>query len=85
MLFVVLLMLNKYKRFREYFVCATIRHYNFYADIRDNRILSLPQTLIFGILIAASIAMSISSILISLRHSLDYSYLFIAVRLISTY
>jgi hypothetical protein len=74
---ILLFMLNRYRRFREYFVRATIRPYNFYSDIRDSRILSISQTLILGFLIALSAALSVASILISLKYDVSYSYLLI--------
>ncbi len=72
---VVAFMLNRYRRFREYVIRAFLRPYNFYADIRDNRILSISQTLILGAIISISFALCIASILISLRYNFEYSYL----------
>jgi hypothetical protein len=56
--------LNRYKRTREYFIRAFIRPFNFFADIRDQRIISNLQTIILGIVIALTISIYISSILV---------------------
>lgn len=69
-------MLNRYRRFREYVVRAFLRPYNFYADIRDNRILSLSQTVLLGFIISVSFALCLASIVISLRYNIEYNYLF---------
>jgi len=65
---------NLFRRFRENVVRALLRSYNFYADIRDQRIFSYFQTTIVGIIIAATFALVLSNILYFFRRSdaLDY-------------
>ncbi len=78
-LLALLLILNRYKRFREYFVRAILRPYNFYADIRDNRIMSISQTIILALIIAFSVSLCFASAMIALRSDLDYNYFFRAL------
>jgi hypothetical protein len=63
LILVVLLMLNRYRRFREYFTRSLIRPYNFYSDIRDQRIMSTVRTFIIGFIVASSMALFISAII----------------------
>lgn len=59
---VFLLLINSSRRFRENVFRALLRPYNFYADIRDQRILSNVQTTILGIVIAVTFAVIVSSL-----------------------
>ncbi len=52
-LFLVFILLNRSRRFQENFVRALTKSFNFYADIRDQRIIPLPHTLV--LLIALSL------------------------------
>jgi len=65
LIFTVLIIfyVNRYKRFREYFIRAFIRPFNFFADIRDQRIISNIQTIILGFILALSVGIYMSSIL----------------------
>jgi beta-galactosidase len=78
-LLILIYMNNKYNRFREYFARAFFRPYNFFADIRDHRILSIMQTLILGCLLAISVALCFGSLIFNLRAEINYSYLFTAI------
>lgn len=60
---VLILMINRFKRFREYIFRAFLRPYNFYADIRDQRIMSVAQTTVIGIVMALILGMYMTSIL----------------------
>lgn len=60
---VIIFYVNRFKRFREYFFRAMLRPYNFFADIRDQRIISNIQTMILGLIIALTAGLYISSIL----------------------
>lgn len=57
------LMINRSKRFRNYLFRSITRPYNFYADIRDQRIRATIQSYFLGFIIAFTIALFISSIL----------------------
>ena len=59
--------LNRFKRTREYFIRAFLRPYNFFADIRDQRIISNLQTFVLGLIISLTIALYLSSILFYYR------------------
>ncbi len=57
------IMLNRSKRFREYTFRSAFRTYNFFADIRDKRIISELQTAFFGLVLSMIIGTYISSII----------------------
>jgi beta-galactosidase len=59
---VFLLLINNSRRFRENVFRALLRPYNFYADIRDQRILSNVQTTVLGLVIAATFAVIAASL-----------------------
>ncbi len=60
---------NRSRRFREYVIRSIVRPYNFYADIRDQRILSAVQTTLLGGVIAACVGLVIASLLYFVRTS----------------
>lgn len=57
-----LLLINNSRRFRENVFRALLRPYNFYADIRDQRILSTVQTTVLGGVIAVTFAVIFASL-----------------------
>lgn len=57
-----LLLINNSRRFRENVFRALLRPYNFYADIRDQRILSTLQTTLLALVISATFAVIFSSL-----------------------
>ena len=67
-------LLNTSRRFREDVLRALLRPYNFYADIRDQRILSNAGTFTLAIVLSATLGLIVSSVLYFLRFSylLDY-------------
>lgn len=72
---ILMLMVNRSRRFREYFIRSLVRPYNFYADIRDQRILSTKQTAGLGIVIAAGSSLILASTLYYLRTDARMEYL----------
>ncbi len=62
-------MLNRFRRFREYFVRSVLRPFNFYADIRDQRIISSLHTFVLGFAISLTMGLFFSSILFYYRSS----------------
>lgn len=66
---ILLFLFNKYKRFNEYFKRSIFRPYNFFADIRDQRIMSLPQTIILGVVLSLSVGSFLSSLLYFYKNS----------------
>jgi beta-galactosidase len=65
---------NSNRRFREDVIRALLRPYNFYTDIRDQRILSNAGTFTLALLLSATLGLLLSSVLYFLRFSflLDY-------------
>ncbi len=76
---IAVLMLNRFKRFREYIFRALMRPYNFYADIRDQRIISSLQTYILGILISVSLGLFFASVFFYYRSNEIAEYIFMFV------
>lgn len=66
---------NRSRRFREYALRSLLRPYNFYADIRDQRILSTVQTSLLGLVIATSAGLVIATLVYYLRTSPTFEYL----------
>ncbi len=60
---ILVIMLNRYRRFREYLFRSVLRPYNFYADIRDQRIMSTVQTIVLAFVISAIMGIYLGSIL----------------------
>ncbi len=79
MAIILVLLINRFKRFREYMFRSLLRPYNFYADIRDQRIISSVQTLILGIIISVSVGIFISSILFYYKESEVLEYLLMLI------
>lgn len=72
---VLTFLVNRSRRFREYFVRSIVRPYNFYADIRDQRILSLVQTVILGVVLAFSAGLVLAALGYYLRSDPAFEYL----------
>ena len=58
---------RRFKRFREYLFRSIFHPYNFYADIRDQRIIALAQTFLLAILNSLAFGMIVSAILYFVR------------------
>ncbi len=69
LLLIIIFLTNRFKRFREYVFRAALRPYNFYADIRDQRIISSVQTVLLGLVISITLGVYTSSILFYYRAS----------------
>jgi len=74
--FAFLFMISRLRRFREYVIRALLRPYNFYADIRDQRILSLSQTVVLGVFISLTVGLILSAFLYFARTNNDVDFLF---------
>lgn len=72
-------LLNRFRRFREYFFRSFLRPFNFYSDIRDQRIMSSVQTVLLGLLVSFSIGLFVSSMLFLFRSSEVAQYFFMTV------
>ncbi|MBL7999676.1 MAG: YIP1 family protein, partial [Candidatus Kapabacteria bacterium] len=74
LIILIVLMMNRSRRFREYVIRAMIYPYNFYSDIRDQRILSRQQTAVLCFIIAATGGILLSTILFYTRMSAIAEY-----------
>jgi len=68
-------LVNRSRRFREYLLRSLLRPYNFYADIRDQRILSTIQTVTLGAVIAFCVGLVDASLVYFLRTDAIVEYL----------
>ena len=59
----IIFLINRFKRFREYLFRSILRPYNFYADIRDQRIMSSVQTVFLGLAVSFTLGIFLSSIM----------------------
>jgi beta-galactosidase len=66
---------NAYRRFRENIVRSFLRPFNFYADIRDQRIMSNVQTTVIGFIISGTIALVVSNLCYFFRFSYLFDYI----------
>jgi beta-galactosidase len=71
---IFLMMINRFKRFREYFFRSILRPYNFYADIRDQRLISAIQTSVLALLVSVSTASFIAATFYYLRFNDTLEY-----------
>ncbi|MFC2129814.1 glycoside hydrolase family 2 TIM barrel-domain containing protein [Bacteroidota bacterium] len=76
---IIILLINRFKRFREYLFRSILKPYNFYADIRDQRIMSSIQTYVLGLVISITLGIFFSSICFFYKSSevAQYIYLFL--------
>ncbi len=70
-----LMIISRFRRFQEYFVRSFLRPYNFYSDIRDQRILSPSFTYILGLMLSLTFGIFTESILYFYRTSETFQYL----------
>jgi len=80
-------LVNSGRKFREDASRALLRPYNFFSDVRDQRIISAYHTTLLGLIIAAVVALVVSNILFHLKTSLLFENLvlsFANVRLMKT-
>lgn len=75
LLLIFIFLLNRIKRFREYFKRSLLSPYNFYADIRDQRLISTTLTLILSIMISITLGIFISNFLFHFRNYEAEQYL----------
>jgi hypothetical protein len=76
---VFLLLINNSRRFRENVFRALLRPYNFYADIRDQRILSTLETSLLAFVIAATFAVIFASLFYFYRMEEPFDFMLSAV------
>jgi beta-galactosidase len=71
-------LVNSGRKFRDDASRALLRPYNFFSDIRDQRIISAYQTTILGLIIAAITALIISNLLFHLKNSIIFENFLLA-------
>lgn len=71
-------LVNSGRKFREDASRALLRPYNFFSDVRDQRIISASQTTLLGLIIAAVVALIVSNVLFHLKTSLVFENLLLA-------
>lgn len=76
---VFLLLMSRFRRFREYIFRALLRPFNFYADIRDQRLLSTLHTVVLGSIIAASVGLTAAAIFYFFRSDIRTEYLVVTL------
>ncbi len=72
------ILVNSGRKFREDSSRALLRPYNFYADVRDQRIMSGYHSTILGFVIAGILALLISNILFYIRDSIFFERILLA-------
>lgn len=65
----IISMAKRFRRFREYLFRSMLRPYNFFADVRDQRIMSILQTFLLGTVISLTLGLFLSSIFYFYRNS----------------
>ena len=71
-------LVNSGRKFRDDASRALLRPYNFFSDVRDQRIISAVHSTLLGLIIAAVIALIVSNILFHLKTSLFFEHLLLA-------
>ena len=71
-------LVNSGRKFRDDASRALLRPYNFFSDIRDQRIISAYHTTLLGLIVAAVVALIVSNVLFHLKTSLVYENLLLA-------
>ncbi len=79
LMLIMAFMVNRSRRFREYVLRSLIHPYNFYADIRDQRILSRAQTVTLAAIISCTIGIMFTTLLYHARMSTEAEYLLMLV------
>src|SRR5581483_4370966 len=62
LLLVLFLLINLDRRFREYIVRSLVRPFNFFADVRDRRILPNGQTTLLALICSGAFGISVATL-----------------------
>ncbi len=76
---IFLFLVNRFRRFREYITRSLFRPYNFYADIRDQRIISSIQTFLLGIVISFTLGIIVASLCYFYRTNYFAQYIYLLI------
>ena len=71
-------LVNSGRKFRDDASRALLRPYNFFSDVRDQRIISASHTTLLGLIIAAVVALIVSNVLFHLKTNLVFENLLLA-------
>jgi hypothetical protein len=71
-------LVNSGRKFRDDASRALLRPYNFFSDVRDQRIISASHTTLLGLIVAAVVALILSNVLFHLKTSLVFEHLLLA-------
>ena len=71
-------LVNSGRKFRDDASRALLRPYNFFSDVRDQRIISAYHTTLLGLIVAAVVALIVSNVLFHLKTSLIFENLLLA-------
>ncbi|MEJ2105173.1 MAG: glycoside hydrolase family 2 TIM barrel-domain containing protein, partial [Ignavibacteriaceae bacterium] len=71
-------LVNSGRKFREDASRALLRPYNFFSDVRDQRIISAYHTTILGLIVAAVIALIFSNLLFHLKNNVIFEKMLLA-------
>jgi beta-galactosidase len=75
LIIIFFIIISRFRRFQEYFIRAVFRPYNFYADIRDQRILSPSFTYFLGLMIALTFGIFVESLFSYYKTSELFQYI----------
>jgi hypothetical protein len=81
-IFVLAYLYHYNRRFNETFKRALIRSYNFFADLRDVRSVSIPQTLVLASAVATTLGVILSGVLYRFRTDILADY-FVTILVVS--
>lgn len=68
----LVLLINSTRRFREYATRALLKTYNFFSDIRDERVISTFQTTLLAIIVTTSISMLYSGVIFYFKDKISF-------------
>lgn len=68
----LVLLINSTRRFREYATRALLKTYNFFSDIRDERIISTFQTTLLAIIVTTSISLLYSGVIFYFKDKISF-------------
>ena len=71
-------LVNSGRKFREDASRALLRPYNFFSDVRDQRIISAYHTTILGLIVAAVVALIFSNLLFHLKNNVIFEKVLLA-------
>ncbi len=68
---IMMFLFNRLRRFREYFIRSLLRPHNFYSDIRDQRLISLYQSLLLALFVSLTLGIYIAELFYYNRDNIE--------------